>query len=296
MSSIIVINGEDDFLKERAAWGEASMSLSKSVVQFYLPEDLSSYEEMAEMGSVTDEPPETMILWNAKEVPSLLPEGNVIVVSGKKPISDSRVTRVLNFPRLKDKNVPGWILNEGQRLNIDLSRVANGLFVNCGNDLRKLSSEISKLAAITPSGQAVNPAEAKEIICFSASVTPKSLTDAIRNGYAPYALAFHDKLQEQGDETGWMIAYLQRLVVQSAHVQTLATAGVSDDQAADALGVPPWIHKNVSMESHAWNLPFLVSSAERLKELDLMHKSGKEFARFGLQLEIIRLSEEAKES
>lgn len=276
------------------------MSLSDRTVHFHFPEEEGAYLDATEMRSM-DGRSETLVVWGAKCVPDMLPDDGVtIVVSDGKPLKDKRAKRVLDFPKLKTRNggedVLKWILKEGERLNIDLTRVAGALFVNCGNDLRKIASEIRKLAVITPSGGVASPELAREVMCFSASLTPSNVTDAVRDGETARALAFFDKLQERGDETGWIIAYMQRHVLQSIHAHVLSIVGIADEQAANAVGIPLWIYRNVSMRSRSQDLSSLVLGIEHLCRLDTMHKRGSSFARHGLELEIIRLSEEVRRS
>ncbi|KKK91970.1 hypothetical protein LCGC14_2707600, partial [marine sediment metagenome] len=221
------------------------------------------------------------IVKGAKEIPPL-PSGDdvlIIVSASKKKLKSSNANRIHNFPKLKtydDNNeVISWILKEGARLNIDLSRVAGALFVNCGRSLRKISSEIGKLAILSPTG-AVAPQDARSIMCFSADLTPKSVVDSVCEGRPAMALAFLDKLQEGGDETGWIIAFLQRHVLRQFQMESLNEAGVPQTEAASRLGVHPFVYRKMS-ESRLglWSRSSLFSSVEKLRELDVAHKRGK---------------------
>ena len=301
MSSLTLISGEEDFLAERAAHEAAHASLCDETFQYYLPDGLNAYLQESQSPLISGGS-RAYILWGAKEVPPLpdSPQDAVIVVSGKKSLQDSRAKRSFTFPKLKsyaDNNeVVKWILKEGSFFNIDLSRVAGALFVNSGSCLRKLAREIEKLAAAVPEGSVVAPEEARSLMCFSAELTPREIIDAICDGYTVKALAFYDRMQERTDETGWIIAYMQRHVLQQLKLEVILKEKVSDERSAELLGVHPFIFKKILTSRRSlWTEESLMASLEFLCDMDIAHKRGEEFARFSLESEIIRLSEEARD-
>jgi DNA polymerase III delta subunit len=188
-------------------------------------------------------------------------------------------------------------MDEGTSFNIDLSRVASALFVNNGRSLRKISSEIRKLAILTSPGSEVAPEIAKSVMCFSAALSPRDVVDAVCDGDTLRAMVYHDKLQERTDETGWIIAYLQRHVLRQLRLEQLITQKLSHNDIAKKLGIHPFFFKKVILPRMGlWSHPSLMSSISVLCDLDIAHKQGKQHSHFGLELEIIRLSEEAKKN
>lgn len=294
---LIIINGEEDFLKERAAFDEARNLLSDLIIQF----DYESVSEYIEEINYTTDKPRTFIVWNATEVPDV-PCGadSLILVSKSKPLQSDLAKRIHDFPKLKtyDSNnqVIKWILDEGRSLNIDLSLVAHVLFVSHGKSLRKISSEIRKLAVLTSYGETVKPEIARSLICFSAELSPKEIVDAICKGNTVRSLAFYDKMQEITDESGWIISYLQRHALQFIKINELVLSGATDKTIAEKIGMHPFFYKNsLSPYAKLWSRESLIRSLDTLCELDIMHKCGKDdFVHLGLELEIVRLSEEAK--
>jgi DNA polymerase III delta subunit len=297
---LILINGDEDFLKERAVKDEVSCSLLES----------SEYDASINLNQYLDDisikpfnhSSHVFILWNAKEIPVQLPAGEsdilIIISTPKIKLTDSRAKRIHNFSKLKaydDKNeyLP-WIIKEGERLNIDLSCVASALFVSSGKSLRKISSEIMKLSVIASAG-VITPADAKSVLCFSADLTPKEVIDSICEGHPAKALAYLDALQERMDETGWILAYLQRHVIQQLRMEYAASHGISQTEIAKLLNIHPFVCKKM-FESRLglWTMDSLITSYNMLCDLDILHKRGDGSARTGLEIEIIRLSEEAK--
>lgn len=298
MPTLILISGEEDFLAERAALAEASTVLPDAVGHYVLPQDLPRYVDEAFKPDVLESHRSVFILWDAKTVPELPANDSTIVVVSKKRIDDKRATRSLEFPKLKsffDNNeVLRWIIKEGERLKIDLSRVAAALFVNCGNCLRKLASEIEKLATITPRGDAVSPDDVRAVLCFSADLNPRQIVESICEGQTSRALAFYDKLQERADETGWILAYMHRHVLSQLRANLLLDLGCSPDRAAQVVGVHPFIfRKGMLAQRGLWSESSLKESVKTLSELDVLHKRGKDVT-CGLEFELIRLSEEAR--
>jgi DNA polymerase III delta subunit len=300
VSALILINGEEEFLMEQAASDEAAASLAESIQIYKDPENLSSYLEESQIIPISGEA-RAFIIWNPGEVP-LLPVGEqdvlIIVTNFKKKLEDARAKRVHNFSKFKaydDKNdVINWILREGERRNRDLNQIASMLFVNSGKSLRKIFSEINKLSVMTPPGGVVTPEIARSVICFSAELTPRNIIDSICNGQTSRAIAYYDKLQEGGDETGWIIAYVHRHVLQQLRLEHLNKSDL-ESRGAEILDIHPFLYKKMR-ESRIgiWSNASLLSSVATLAELDIAHKKGNILARFGLELEIIRLSEEAK--
>ena len=225
---------------------------------------------------------------------------DTLIVVSKKPIQHPTSKRAFKFPKLKaypeNNEVLGWILKEGELHNIDLKRVAAALFMNVGSSLRKLATEVDKLALAVPKGSVVSPEIARSLLCFSAELTPKEIIDALCDGQTPRALAFFDKLQERGDETGWILAFMQRHVLQQLRFELLVERKTPDDRAAIILGIHPFILKRMYVTRRGlWTKQSLQKSIDTLCDLDIAHKRGSPWARFGLEIEIIRLCEEAKD-
>jgi len=301
MSILILVSGEEEFLIERAVQDEAHLSLCDEILHFHAPGGIDEYLQESS-STIFGSGKRVYILWNATEVP-LLPENDqdiLICVSGKKILTHASAKRSLRFPKLKsyseNNEVIKWIMAEGENHNIDLTRVAGALFMNCGSALRKLANEIDKLSLITSKGNVVSPESVRSILCFSAELSPREIIDALCDGHTAKALAILDKLQEQNDETGWIIAYMQRHVLQQLRFELLSEQKVSDDRAALILGVHPFVLKKMyQTRKSLWAKKSLQQSIDTLCELDVSHKRGSHWARFGLEIEIVRLCEESRD-
>lgn len=303
MPELILINGEEEFLKEREALREAAASLAHSVLRYSESDGLSKYLEESQLVPLFGGT-RAFLIFGATSVPEL-PAGDgdflICVSAPKKKLHDPRARRTHNFQKLKsfsDNNeVIRWILQEGDAFKIDLNRVAAALFVSSGGSLRKIFSEIRKLAVLVPPGAIASPEVARSVLCFSAELTPKSVVDAICEGNPVKALTFYDRLQEGSDETGWVIAFLQRHVLRQLRFVSLAKEGLDSDEIASRFGVHPFVFRKLHEPMLGlWSPRSLAESVETLGDLDVLNKGGRASARVGLELEIVRLSEEAREN
>jgi DNA polymerase III delta subunit len=131
-------------------------------------------------------------------------------------------------------------------------------------------------------------------MCFSAELTPKSVIDAICEGHTVKALTFYERLQERHDETGWILAYMQRHVAQQMRSDFLLESGASSNRAAEIIGVHPYVYmKTFCQRQNLWPMKTLKKSLRSLCDLDVLHKKGVDVC-CGLEVEIITLSESVK--
>jgi DNA polymerase III delta subunit len=301
LPTIVLINGEEEFLKERAALQEVESGLFSAVSHFQ-EDDVEKLRDEAELDPISPGS-RCFVLWGATKVPQVslgVADCLICVAATGKPLKEPGA-RSVNFPKLKsfdDNNeVLRWIMTEGDRVKLDLKRVATALFVNSGKSLRKLSSEIRKLSVTCKPGAIVSPEEAKSVMCFSADLTPKSVIDAICDGQPARALAFYDKLQEGGDETGWVLAYLQRHVWQQLVIGLCGKVQLPEKDVASIVGIHPFVLRKM-MESRTglWSEASLSRSLNTLCDLDAAHRRSDPSVRLVLELEIARLSEESSKN
>ena len=70
MSVLILINGEEDFLIERAARDEAQFSFADEILQFWAPKDIDKYIQESSC-SVIGNSRRAFIIWDATVIPPL---------------------------------------------------------------------------------------------------------------------------------------------------------------------------------------------------------------------------------
>jgi DNA polymerase III delta subunit len=286
--SFLIINGENEFLKERAAKEHASTRLASETLTFFIPEDLNSYLRMSQFSSM-DSGEKVFIVWSKSEIP-LLPineKDSLIVVARDKKLSDSRA-KVITVSSPK-KNFQGngyvrWIIEEGESYKINLSRIAGALFVNNGTCLRKLASEIEKIALISSNSE-VTPEEAKSVMCFTSEIDPSFLVDAVCSGETKKAISIWEKIQDHTHNfSGLVIAYMHRHLLQVLKLEKARPGSdvrmTAPRKFSDCLGF--------------WSVPSLQKSSDIFASLDIGNRRGDLSVPLGIELELIRLSEESR--
>ena len=292
---IHLIEGDDEFLIEQLAESIARGSLGDSAIRYNWDNLSDFWDESTKTGL------RNHIIYGAEGIPDTQTPHTVIICAlpGKSVLRSEKADKrhFVSKPKVQgDRNeVIPWILKEGQRRNNDLSRIAGALFVNTGIRLRKLASEMDKISDLVPAGSVVTPEMIKPIIVFSAELTPKLIIDAIQEGRTAAALSYYDKLQEKADETGWIIAFLHRFVIQMYRIHIAKEAKKSDKQIAQILEVTDFVYtKFIEPYSGLWKPQSLQESVVRLARLDVQNKQGLADVTPELQTEIIRLAEEAR--
>jgi DNA polymerase III delta subunit len=272
----------------------ANRSLTDNIIKLW-SDDLDKYVSESQLTPLVGH--RVFILYGMKTVPELpVGDQDILILVGKALKDDRAVTHEVKALKTYDDNneVIKWILQEGERLNIDLKRVAGALFVNNGKRLRKIASEINKLSILTPKGELVTPEIAKSVLCFSVELTPKQIVDAICSGNPILALIYYDKMQENADEVGWIIAYLQRQFLQLIRIHQLRSRGTNASEIASEVGIHSFVFKKLLNDQFGlWSVESLRLSLCVLCDLDIKHKQGNRAANLGLELEIVRLAEEA---
>jgi DNA polymerase III delta subunit len=134
-------------------------------------------------------------------------------------------------------------------------------------------------------------------MCFSAELTPKNVIDAICEGQSAKALALYDKLQEGKDETGWILASLQRHIWQQIIIRQYQKNNIPDRDIFSLLGIHPYVLRQmIESNTSLWSDSSLFQSINTLCDLDGLHRRANPSARLLLELEITRLSEESSKN
>lgn len=274
--TVLVIEGDDDFLVERAAREEAISYLSENEsLEFFLPGDSDSFQEYLNVPSFKEER-RSVVIHGATLIPDIKNDDLLIFTKiGQK--LDATKHKIVTIRSPKNENeILQWVLREGETLSIDLTRVAHALFVSCGSCLRKIVMEIEKISMITQKGGVVTQEEAKSVLCFSADLKPIQMLEAILEGNSAKTLAYFDKFEENND-IGWILSYMHRHVSQALQFKKFPNSKV------------PFFAKELSFKMKS-----LSRSVDTFCELDGLFRSGKPSARLGLGFELVRMAEDIK--
>jgi DNA polymerase III delta subunit len=271
--TLILINGEEEFLKQREARRIANSFLSYEILEFTFPGDNERYD--SQLGSLDLFPKNySYILWNVEKIPVLPQNSSIVIVSAGKNLKSEAAKLVLNFPKLKSNDVVDWIIEEGTSRKIDLERVAGALFVNHGTCLRKIASEIEKLSIISElSSPVISPEEARSIMCVSAEISPSLIVDSISNGKSANVISILSKLQSN---LSYTISYIFKHLI-----------SVFESEIFNAP-----VNSRVSHLMKKWKKSSLQNSLKTLSDLDIALRRGDPSVSFRLEFELLKLSEE----
>lgn len=290
--SLIIINGEEEFLKENAAREEARSSLAGEILEF---KSVDSYHKYF---SIHESEPQVAILFNCDTVPSIYENVDLICVScPDKPLTSKTAKVILNFPKLKTYNdnneVIPWIIKEGASLNINLSQIANSLFLTCGSRLRKLSSEIKKLSDLAKC-TTLDSESISATVSRSAEITPKNLIDALSSGNIRAAMKYYDLIQEKPGETGWILVSLYHFLENLYYMRCDKDKQMDDQTIAGRHGINYFYYRQYyKPKLNIWSVESLKRSISNVMDLDVLNKQGKGSVEYHLEAEILRLTEEA---
>ena len=133
-------------------------------------------------------------------------------ISGGNPLLRllSPLAHVQPFPRLTQRELPGWIQARARREGMDISPAAVRLLADLvGNDLWALWQELEKLA-LYAAGRQVKEEDVRALTVAAREVSVFTLVDAVVEGRPDQALRLLEQLLEQGAAAPYLLAIITR--------------------------------------------------------------------------------------
>ena len=279
MSQIIIINCEDEFLREREAYEQAESFLADEIIKLKFPEDKERFFAFSQLREFF-QTKRVFVVFDVEEIPEV-PEGSFLVCVPKLKLS-SPGARVINVPPLKRNDVHQFILNEGERHKIDLNDVVDALLMNNGTCLRRLVSEIEKIATMVESGTKVTVQEARQIMCSFSLIDTNLLIDFVICGKTKSLILAFDRMED--GEIAKTLSYFYNNVSRVLQLQTFKNDKILQKTA----------FRKTTEQLNLWTNKSLVQSVKTLAYIDERHKLGDSSVKFRLKQEMIRLSQEIK--
>jgi DNA polymerase-3 subunit delta len=198
---------------------------------------------------------------------------------------------VRGYPRVTDREVPGWLRGRAKLIGMDLDETAVRELASVGGgDLRRLDSELRKLADYAD-GRTVARADVRELVTGQ-EVDVWAMLDGLAERNAPKALAAFRALCNQGVPTGALfgrdiVPHYHRLLV--ARELSLATGAERARIDVAALGMNPatvgrWMDQAARFDRHE-----LEHAMELLLDLDRQIKIGETEAEPSIEAAIVQL-------
>jgi DNA polymerase-3 subunit delta len=233
-------------------------------------------------------------------VPELPPTTHLVLVEDDSSIlqpfatADPHAVRK-DFPRMRDGDVPQWIMQRARKKGVDIGRAAaTELGQLIGSELRALDTELDKLATYVAPGASIEIDDVRELVA-GAVAGIFALLDAIAERRPAAALGIlHTQLSAGSDPAeiyAQVVALVRRLLV----VKELTAERRPLAQNAPSFGLTSSSFALEKLQRQAARLSIadLEHTYEVLRDTDLAVKTGKLEAEVALDLvvaEIIGLS------
>jgi DNA polymerase-3 subunit delta len=186
-----------------------------------------------------------------------------------------RAGAAFGFPALTDpRAVEPWVIRLARERGHEITpAAARELVERSGLDLGVLAGEMEKVSLHAGAGVRIEPAHVQAVVAAVRTHGIDELTDRLtRRDAAGAALALRQLLDE-GEPPIRVLAFLGANVRRALHVSELAAAGLSGDEIARRLAIPPWLVGRIGGRGKPQDL---VRTLMVLRRLDLELKSARE--------------------
>lgn len=206
----------------------------------------------------------------------------------------SRLTAIY-FPKLKEKEVLGWVTDEARRLGKTLAPgVAELLVELVGPDLSELAQELEKLALYSGSDTCISRDMVTRLSGASRHYTVFELGEALGQRDPLRALKILHRLLSLGEPPALVVTLLARQLRLLLKVCEAAPHSPSPAELAKKLGVHEFVARRLSHQAAGWSPAQLLEALLRLQEVDAGLKTGTQAPALLLENFLLTLSRPAK--
>jgi len=202
---------------------------------------------------------------------------------------------VVDCRPLSWREAEGWLRAEAGRMGRKLTpRAAAAMMEAVGPNLSALKNELEKLAAYGEGRATLTERDVGEIVSSGRSRSAYELGNAVAAGQAAEALRLCEQLLMRGESVGAILSVLARQVRQFWQLQRLAAEGLSENDMARRIGLPPFAVRRGLKAARRLQERWFAERLRMLAEADLEAKttamrSGEE--RPWLEELIVRLAD-----
>lgn len=248
--------------------------------------DLPASAAAKELIAYLEDLPESTRLVFAES--KLLTKSNSVLKHAEK---DKAKAFIKEFPRLKPRDVPGWIQKRVQAKNgkIELP-AAHALADHVGADLRLLDNEIEKLITYRR-GATVTPNDVRDLVAAVQESSVFDFVDSLGKRQTKTALELlHHQLEHGNDilPLFGMIVRQFRLLLQA---KDLAARGMTLDAANQILHLHPFAMQKMWEQASNFTLTRLEEIYHRLLETDIAIKTGRSEPLVALDVLVVELTQ-----
>jgi DNA polymerase-3 subunit delta len=198
-------------------------------------------------------------------------------ISGDNPLLQllSPLAQVRRFPRLGQRDLPGWIQTRARREGVAISPAAVRLLADLvGNDLWALWQELRKLA-LYAAGRQVEEEDVRALTVAGREISVFALVDAVVEGRPDPALRLLEHLLDQGAAASYVLA----MIIRQYRNLVLAKEMLRQRRPAGEIGERLRITSRFALgkvveQAGRYPLARLEASYRRLLEADASIKAG----------------------
>jgi DNA polymerase-3 subunit delta len=188
------------------------------------------------------------------------------------------------------REMEDWLVNNAKAQSGSLSTgAARRLAELVGSDTRQAAQEVAKLLAYVNWSRPVETADVEAVSVLTAEPDIFAMVDAMAEGrVGPAQGLLHRLLESQEAFSTWgMIIRQFRLVLLAREV---IDRGGGQDEAAQALGVHPYVAGKAVNQARRFTLTALEQIYHRLLEIDEAAKTGRMPLELGMDLLVVELA------
>jgi DNA polymerase III subunit delta len=180
---------------------------------------------------------------------------------------------------LRAKELPRWVVAEGDRLGIRLQgAAAKALVAQVGERQQRLLRELEKLALEYGRGATIGVEEVEGAAALSAERQIWGLVDALVARDRAHATRAFLELRAQGEALQRLIPSMAKRLRDVLAIATRLEAGESPAEVKAALRMPSWAADRRLKEARATDAEALRRALEELSELELATRGNSELA------------------
>jgi DNA polymerase-3 subunit delta len=229
--------------------------------------------EAALAPALADIAPDTTVAFFARE------EGRTKVSAELAAAVNKAGGDVVAETALKPRELPRWVVAEGERLGIKLEgAAAKALVAQVGDRQQRLLRELEKLALEHGEGATIGVEEVEGGAALSAERQVWGLVDALVGRDRAHATRAFLELRAQGETLPRLIPLMARRIRDVLAIAARLEAGESPAQVKGSLKMSPWAADRRIKEARATDVEALQRALEELAELELASRGNSELA------------------
>jgi DNA polymerase III subunit delta len=227
--------------------------------------------ESALVPALADIAPDTTVAFFAREegrAKAPAPLAAAVTKAGGDVVAESAI---------KARELPRWVVNEGERLGIHLEgAAAQALVAQVGERQQRLLRELEKLALEHGEGATVGVEEVEGAAAVSAERQIWGLVDAMVGRDRAAATRAFLQLRGQGETLPRLVPLMARRVREVLAIAMRLEAGESPAQVKGSLKMSPWLADRRIKEARATDVESLERALEELADLELASRGNSE--------------------